>query len=319
VIVGAWAIGGWWWGETTDDDRAIAAIRRALDLGIRAIDTAPMYGCGHSEEVVGRALQGRRDGVLVATKCGLRWDVEEGTYYFQTEDPATRGPMRVYRNLKARSIEAECELSLRRLGADVIDLYQCHWPDASTPLEETMEAMLRLRQQGKIRAIGVSNFTPAMIRRCMDLGVAVASDQPEYSLLSRGIEADVLPFCRQNGIGVLAYSPLGQGLLSGRVTMERVFPPGDGRGREPWFASENRRRVLAALETIRPIADGHRATLAQIVIAWTIGEPGVTAAIVGARTEEQVEENAGGATVRLAPDERRRIREAFEAIGPPVR
>lgn len=314
VMLGAWAIGGWWWGGT-DDGAAVSAIHRAIDLGMTAIDTAPIYGCGHSEEVVGRALAGRRGKVLVATKCGLRWDCEEGQFYFQAEHPRTQAPMKVYRNLKVDSIEKECDRSLRRLGVEVIDLYQCHWPDATTPLEDTMEAMVRMRDQGKIRAIGVSNFTPAMMERCLAVA-PVVSDQPEYSLLSRGIEADVLPSCRGRGLGVLAYSPLAQGLLTGKVTMERTFPAGDGRAREPWFQPHNRQRVLEALEALRPIATDHGATVAQVAIAWVIGEPGVTAAIVGARTPAQVEENAGAAQVRLTPGERATIRAAFEAIGP---
>jgi aryl-alcohol dehydrogenase-like predicted oxidoreductase len=317
VIFGAWAIGGWYWGGS-DDVVAIASIRKALDAGVTCIDTAPIYGCGRSEEVVGRALAGRRGEAIIATKCGLRWDREEGEFFFDDTHPSTGKPMKVYRNLRAGSIMEECERSLRRLATDVIDLYQCHWPDATTDLDETMDAMLRLREQGKIRAIGVSNFTPAMMDRCRKVA-PVASDQPEYSLLKREIEADVLPYCRANGIATIVYSPLEQGLLTGAVTMERAFPEGDYRSDRAWFQRPNRRRVLDTLaRTVRPIAAAHGATLGQVAIAWTIGEPGVTAAIVGARTPEQAEENARGADVRLTEDERRRIRLAFEALGAPL-
>jgi aryl-alcohol dehydrogenase-like predicted oxidoreductase len=317
VIFGAWAIGGWAWGGS-DEKAAIAAVRRALDLGMTCIDTAPMYGCGRSEELIGRALEGRRGEAVIATKCGLRWDRAEGEFFFEDNDPRTGAPMKVYRNLKAASIAEECERSLQRLRTDVIDLYQCHWPDATTPLEETMEAMLRLRDEGKIRAIGVSNFTPEMMERCLRVAPVVC-DQPEYNLLKRGIEADVLPFCRARGIATIVYSPLEQGLLTGKVTMDRVFPETDYRAERPWFQPGNRRRVLDVLaRVVEPIARGHGATPAQIVIAWTIGEPGVTAAIVGARTPAQVEENARAAEVRLADGERRALRAAFEGLGAPA-
>lgn len=316
VVFGAWAIGGWYWGGS-DDVVAIASIRKALEVGMTCIDTAPMYGCGRSEEVVGRALAGRRGEAIIATKCGLRWDKEEGEFFFEDAHPATGKPMKVFRNLRAGSIVEECERSLKRLETDVIDIYQCHWPDSTTDLYETMDAMLRLERQGKIRAIGVSNFTPSMMQRCLETA-KLASDQPKYSLLDRVIEADVLPFCRANGIAAIVYSPLEQGLLTGGVTMERTFPEKDHRGGQPWFQPANRRRVLDALEKVRPIAAARRATLGQVAIAWTVGEPGVTAAIVGARTPEQVEENARAGEIELSAEERRTIREAFEALGKPV-
>jgi aryl-alcohol dehydrogenase-like predicted oxidoreductase len=321
VVFGAWAIGGWFWGGT-DDDGAVEAIRAGIDAGITAIDTAPMYGFGHSESVVGRAIKGRRDEVIVATKCGLRWDVEKGEFFFTTEDQSVTDPEEsnkvrpVYRLLERDSIIEECDLSLKRLGVDTIDLYQCHWPDSTTPLDETMEAMLRLREQGKIREIGVSNFTSEMMEKCLSIG-PIVSDQPKYSLLAREIEEDVLPFCREHDLATLVYSPLAQGLLTGKVTMERTFPEGDMRVNSPWYAPVNRKRVLDVLAKLSSMADDHGATLAQLVINWTVHEPGVTAAIVGGRNPAQVRENAGALDFTLSEDERRIIRAAFEDLGEP--
>lgn len=314
IIFGAWAIGGWYWGGS-DDQQAIRAIHAALDEGVNCIDTAPVYGFGHSEELVGRAIHDRRNHVIIATKCGLRWDVEQGESYFKTTYAGAT--YNVFRNLRKSSIILECERSLKRLNTDVIDLYQCHWPDKTTPLEETMEAMLTLREQGKIRAIGVSNFTPAMMEECLRYA-PIASDQPEYNLINRDIERDVVPFCIQHNIGLIVYKPIMQGLLTGKVTADRTFPADDFRGHNKWFKPENRARVLAALAQIQPIADAHNATLAQLVIAWTIRQPGITAAIVGARSPEQARENARAAHVALSDEEDRSIRLTFEALTNPT-
>jgi len=184
VVFGAWAVGGWFWGGT-DDNAAVEAIHAALDSGITCIDTAPMYGCGHSEEIVGKALKGRRDSALIATKCGLRWDTTVGERSFETSVEGV-GNVEVYKNLRPESIREECERSLKRLQTDCIELYQCHWPDSTTNLDDTMSALLALREEGKIREIGVSNFTSEMIQQCLDNG-PVASDQPRYSLLHREI------------------------------------------------------------------------------------------------------------------------------------
>ncbi|HUT32494.1 MAG TPA: aldo/keto reductase [Planctomycetota bacterium] len=316
VIFGAWAVGGWFWGGQDDAD-SIRAIHAALDSGIDCIDTAPIYGMGHSEEIVGKAIQGRRDKVILATKCGLRWDTPgEGSNPW-TYKGLDGTECTVVRNLHKAAVIAEVEQSLTRLGTDVIDLYQCHWPDASAPLAETMEALVTLKQQGKIRAIGVSNFTVEMMAECLKHG-PLASDQPKYSLLDRKIEADVLPFCRERGVGVIVYSPLDQGLLTGKVTMDRTFPEGDYRSDRPWFQPANRRRVLDALEKVKPIAEAHQATLGQVTIAWTVAQPGVTAAIVGARNPQQARENARAADIRLSATELQAIRTTFEALGKPA-
>ncbi len=316
IIFGAWAVGGWYWGPQ-DDAESIRTIHAAIDAGITCIDTAPMYGMGHSEEVVGRAVQGRRDQVLLATKCGLRWDTPgEGDEYFTCRMPdGSEHPVR--RNLHKRAILEEVEINLRRLNTDYIDLYQCHWPCKSAPIEETMDALVTLKEQGKIRAIGVSNFPPSLLSECLAHG-PLASDQPPYSLLRRNVEADVLPFCREHNIGVIVYSPLQQGLLTGKMTPDRELHDDDYRKRQKWFTPANRQRVLDALEAIRPIAEAHDATFAQTTLAWTIAQPGVTAAIVGARTPEQAVENAKAGDISLSDAELAQIRTVFEDLGGPV-
>jgi len=316
VVFGAWAVGGWYWGPQ-DDAESIRTLHAALDAGITCIDTAPMYGMGHSEEVVGKAIKGRRDQVVVATKCGLRWDTPgEGDEYFTCEMPdGSKHPVR--RNLHKRAILEEVESNLRRLDIDTIDLYQCHWPCKAAPVEETMEAMVILKAQGKIREIGVSNFSPELLAQCLEHAPLV-SDQPPYSLLRRDAEADVLPFCLAHDIGVIVYSPLQQGLLTGKMTPDRELHANDYRRRNKWFTPQNRQRVLDALAEIKPIADAHDATFAQTAIAWTVAQPGVTAAIVGARTPEQAVENARAGDIQLSADEIRQIRTVFDALGGPV-
>ncbi len=312
IMFGAWAIGGWMWGGT-DDDQAIRGIHAALDNGITTIDTAPIYGMGHSEEVVGRAIKGRRNEVVVATKCGMRWDRGEGEFYFETEVPKM-GRRKVYRNLRPESVREECEASLRRLGVEVIDIYQCHWPDSTTPVAATMEALLALQQEGKVRAIGVSNFSPEQMAECLRHG-RIDSDQPKYNALERGIEADVLPFCREHGLSVFAYSPIAQGLLTGKVTLDREFPEGDVRRGKALFSAANRQKVLDMLERLRPLADDHGVSFAQLFLAWTAAQPGLTAAIAGARDEKQGAENARAGDIGLSEDEARRVRDAVETLG----
>ena len=311
VGLGCWAIGGWWWGGT-DVNESIAAVQKALDVGINFFDTAPAYGWGLSEEIVGRALEGRRDRAVVATKCGLIWDRECGRFHFESEGH------RVFRCGRKELIMRDVETSLRRLRTDRIDLYQVHWPDPTTPFEETMDALVALLGQGKIRAIGVSNFTVAMHLECLKHG-PLHSSQPRYNMLDRKIEKDVLPFCRKRTIGVVAYSPIEQGILTGKVTLNRRLAPGDYRATRPWFQEKNLRRALAFLDRIRPIAEGHGKSLTQLAIAWVLAQPGVTSAIVGARRADQVEHNAGGADWRLTEDELKRIDAELAALGEPHR
>ena len=315
VSFGAWALGGWTWGGT-DDARSLAALDAALEAGISAVDTAPVYGFGHSEELLGRWLTGlgaRRREVVVMTKVGLRWDDERGEHFFDAED-ADGTPRRVFRNSRPDSVKLEVERSLVRLGVECLDLVQVHWPDSTTPIAETMGALAELFQAGLVRAVGASNYSPAMLAEARAaLGqVPLASDQLPYSLLNRGAERDVLPLCREHGLDTLVYSPLAQGLLTGKVSAAREFPAGDQRQGRPDFAAENRARVNATLErSVRPIAERHGATLAQVVLAWTADAPGVTTVLAGARTPEQARENAAAGDLVLTTEEWTAIDEAF--------
>lgn len=311
VVLGTWAIGGWLWGGQDDDD-ALAAIRAGLDAGMTTIDTAPIYGFGHSEEIVGKAIAGRRDEVQLLTKYGLRWDRTEGEFYFKTQDIEGHH-YEVYRNAKPDSIVEECERSLKRLGTDCIDLYQCHWRDHTTPVEETMEAVEKLLKAGKIRAAGVSNFTVEEIQSARS-GVPLASNQPPYSMVKRDIEREMVPYAQSNDLALIVYSPLQLGLLTGKLTMDREFPPSDLRSQSPYFKPENRRKVIDFLEKLAPIADGHHATVAQLVIHWTIHRPGVTAALVGSRNPDQARENAAAAGIELTDAERETIDGLVEGL-----
>ena len=311
VIFGAWAIGGWMWGGTDEAD-SIEAIRASLDHGVNTIDTAAIYGQGYSEELVARAIKGYpRDTVVIATKCG-RLPGDEGSDPWSTTDRHGR-PITIRSNSRRQSIFAECEGSLKRLGLETIDLYQIHWPDRTTPVEEALRAVESLRKQGKVRAIGVSNYDLEWMRGAKRAAPSLASLQPPYSLITRRIERDgTLAFSRENAIGVIVYSPLERGLLTGKVTPERQFPPDDHRSTHKYFTVENRKRVLAALEKVKPIADRHGASYAQLVINWTIHEPGITAALVGARNAEQAIHNAGAMRFTLTEQERQAIRGAFD-------
>jgi aryl-alcohol dehydrogenase-like predicted oxidoreductase len=307
VAFGAWAVGGWWWGGADDSD-SVAAIRRGLDLGMNFVDTAPIYGKGRSEEVVGKAIKGCRAEVILATKCGLVWwDDTKGAHFFTEEGSP------VHRYLGAGSIRHELEQSLRRLQTDYIDLYQTHWQDATTPIAETMGVLLELKQEGKIRAIGVSNATVAEMDEYRKAG-PIDADQERYSMLARKMEDGQLAYCDRENIAVLAYSPLAQGLLTGKVTADRELPEGDLRAGDPWFKVENRARILAFLEEIRPIAEERGATLAQLALAWTLGRPGLTHALAGARNPAQVEENEGAAAVDLSAEEIAQIDESLVGL-----
>lgn len=315
VIFGAWAVGGWMWGGANDGE-SIDAIRASIDGGVTTIDTAAIYGMGYSEEIVAKAIKGRRDKVQLATKCGMRWDTaaggDKGSDPWPQKDNAGRDVV-IRKNAHYDSILYECEQSLKRLQTDVIDLYQIHWPDTSAPVEESMRAMMKLKEQGKIRAIGVSNYDAEWLGNAEKV-TKLASLQPPYSLIQRKIEKDVLPDCREHRVGVIVYSPLERGLLTGKVPPDRQFPPGDHRATHKFFTPENRRRVLAALEQIKPICDRHEASYAQAVINWTIHEPGITAALVGARNAAQAEHNAEAMRFTLTDDERRQIRAAFDDV-----
>lgn len=300
IAFGAWAVGGWRWGGS-DEKTSIDAIRAGLDAGIDFIDTAPAYGFGRGEEIVGKAVAGRRDRVVIATKCALVWDEPKGVFFFATDDKGRRpdGPRRVHKYAGADRIRKDLEGSLKRLGTDYVDLYLTHWQDPTTPIEETMACLLDLKRQGKIRAIGACNATPSDLDRYRALG-PVDADQERYSLLDRKQEAQNLPWTRKHGAAVMAYSPLEHGLLTGKITAERTFGEGDLRNDLPSFKPENLEKVRGLLDRLRPVAERHGATLSQLVLAWTIAQPGVTHALAGARTPGQAVENARAGSIELS-------------------
>ena len=299
---GAWAAGGPWkvgWGPQ-DDDESIAAIRRSLELGMNWIDTAAIYGLGHSEEVVGRAIEGLpRDQVLVFTKCGRTAD-ETGT---------------PHSDLTPKRIREEMEASLRRLKTEYVDLYQIHWPDneTGTPLEESWSVLASLQDEGKTRFVGVSNFDIPLMQRCERIR-HVDSLQPPYSLLRRDVETEILPWCLRNGTGVVVYSPMQSGLLSGTFDIARIAPD-DWRNRSPYFQEPNLSRNLRIVEALRAIAEPQGKTVGQLAVAWTLMNPAVTSAIVGARRAQQVDQNAAAMGWRLTEGEMRAIEGILGAAG----
>jgi aryl-alcohol dehydrogenase-like predicted oxidoreductase len=289
--IGAWAMGGGGWKFAwgpQDDAASIAAIHAALDHGINWIDTAAVYGLGHSEEVVARALHGRSNRPYVFTKCERVWD-DQGE---------------ITGSLKAASIRRECENSLRRLRTGVIDLYQVHWPNPEEDIEEGWTTMAELQREGKVRWIGVSNFNAGQIKRCEQIA-PVTSLQPPYSIISPEIEESTLPHCQKQGIGVIVYSPMKSGLLSGAMTKERVanFPEDDFRKRALAFQEPNLTRNLALADLCKQIGARHGRTAGEVAIAWTLRHPAVTAAIVGMRSPKQVEGVVGALEFRLTDEE----------------
>jgi aryl-alcohol dehydrogenase-like predicted oxidoreductase len=301
ITFGAWAIGGWMWGGAERKD-AVDAIRASYDHGVTSIDTAPIYGQGLSEEIVGEALTGiPRDKVQIMTKYGMRWDVKKGEFGFHSQDNDGR-PLEVYKYAGKDSIVKECEDSLRRLRTDHIDLYQIHWPDSTTPVEETMEAVAQLLKQGKIRAAGVSNYNVALMDQA-EKTLSLASDQVPFSMVNRGIEQDLVPWCIRHKKAILAYSPLQRGLLTGKIRPGHTFGEGDTRAGSKFYKPENVVRINAFLDQLRPMAEARSATLAQVVIRWTLERPGITIALVGARDAAQAVQNARAIDVKLSPEE----------------
>jgi aryl-alcohol dehydrogenase-like predicted oxidoreductase len=292
---GAWAIGGGnWefaWGHQ-DDDESVYAIHRALDLGINWIDTAAIYGLGHSEEVVAKAVKSSAHKPLIFTKCSMRWHADRS----------------IYRSLTKKSLAEEIENSLRRLGVDAIDLYQIHWPNPDEEIEEGWETLAKFREQGKVRWIGVSNFSVEQMKRAMKIA-PITSLQPPYSMLRRAIEEEILPFCKVNGIGVINYSPMVSGLLTGKLTRERVvgFPEDDWRRRAVEFNEPNLSRNLRLVELLREIGDPHGVSPGVVAVAWTLHRPAITAAIVGGRSAAQVDGLAPALEFRLSDSDYARI------------
>jgi aryl-alcohol dehydrogenase-like predicted oxidoreductase len=289
--VGAWAMGGGGWAFAwgpQDDDESIAAIHEALDRGVNWIDTAAVYGLGHSEEVVARALEGRSNRPYVFTKCERRWDANR----------------EIYKSLKADSVREECEASLRRLKVDTIDLYQIHWPEPDEDIEEGWGALAKLKEQGKVRHIGLSNFNAKQMARVRPIA-PIASLQPPYSAISPEVEEEILPYCQQHDIGVIVYSPMKSGLLTGKMTKERVasLPDDDFRKRAPAFQEPNLSRNLELAQLMKRIGERHGRTAGEVAIAWTLRHPAVTAAIVGMRSAEQARGVLGALEFRLSAEE----------------
>ena len=250
---------------------------------------------------MGEAIKGIRYKVQVFTKYGLRWDLKKGSYYFDITDHKGKSTS-LYRYAGKDSIIYECEQSLKRLGTDYIDLYQIHWPDNTTPIEESMDAVNKLISEGKVRAAGVSNFSAEQVKAASRTA-KVYSDQVHYSMVTKDIEKELVPYCIKNNVSILAYSPLERGLLTGKITPGYKFMPGDNRSESPYFTGANFKQISAFLDSIRPLAGEKNITLAQLVINWTIRQPGITSVLVGARNSKQVDENAKAANINLTKEE----------------
>ncbi|HEY8934039.1 MAG TPA: aldo/keto reductase [Cyclobacteriaceae bacterium] len=312
IAFGAWAIGGWMWGGA-EEGEALRALQVSFDLGITTIDTAPVYGFGRSEELVGKAMKGiARDKYQILTKYGLNWQTEQGEFYFDTKDNNGK-PIKVYRYAAKQKVIQECEDSLKRLGTDYIDLLQIHWSDATTPISETMEAVASLIKQGKVRAAGVCNYNVSQVEEALKT-VNIVSNQVPYSLINRGIEKNVVPQALEKGMGILPYSPLQRGLLTGKIKRDHKFNDGDTRESNRFYTPENIDKANALLQKIKPIADAHSATLSQLVINWTVNQPGMACVLAGARNEQQVRDNAKALNFTLSQEELKQITAASDAV-----
>jgi aryl-alcohol dehydrogenase-like predicted oxidoreductase len=303
IGLGAWAMGGadweYGWGPQ-DDQNSVATIRHAIESGINWIDTAAVYGLGHSEAVVGQAVIGLHNPPYIFTKCSLVWDEDRS----------------VSASLKAESLRREVEESLRRLDVDVIDLYQIHWPNPAEDIEEGWRTLAKMQDEGKLRYIGVSNFSVKQMKRCHDIA-PITSLQPPYSIISRDIEKNILPYCEAQNIGVIVYSPLQSGLLSGKMTRERVrnMPESDWRSRDSEFTEPRLTRNLKIADVLKDIAAEHNTTAASIAVAWTLNHSAITGAIVGARRPDQVDGFIDAPDLQLTRDNLRQIEDAQQSVG----
>lgn len=316
MAFGAWAIGGWMWGGA-EESTSLRAIKAAYDCGITTIDTAPAYGFGRSEELVGKAMKDiDRSKYQILTKFGLNWQTRQGESFFDTTGNDGK-PLTMYKWASKEKVLKECEDSLRRLQTDYIDLYQIHWPDNTTPISETFEAVQRLIEQGKVRAAGVCNYSVEQVEEALRT-IPLASNQVPYSMINRGIESDVIPQALEKGLGIIPYSPMQRGLLTGKVKPGHKFSEGDTREGNRFYTDDSIIKANQLLDTIKPIAEKHNATLAQLVINWTIHRPGIACVLVGARDEKQVTANAEALSFILTDEEMNDITKAadgFSLIG----
>jgi aryl-alcohol dehydrogenase-like predicted oxidoreductase len=309
---GAWAVGGWMWGGA-EESESIRAIRSSFDLGITSIDTAPVYGFGRSEELVAKAMTGvPRDRYQILTKFGMNWETQEGEYFFDTTDNSGR-PLKMYKFSAPKKVRKECEESLRRLKTDYIDLYQVHWPDTTTPIEETFQEVKKLQQEGKIIAAGVSNYSVEQLDLARSV-MEIATNQVPYSMVNRDIEKDIIPHAIKNNVSILPYSPLQRGLLTGKIKRDHKFEEGDTRTGNRFYTPENIDRINAMLLTLKPIADSYKASLAQLVINWTVQRPAMGSVLVGARNEKQVKENVESLRFRISESDFKKITEAADQL-----
>lgn len=313
ITYGAFAIGGNMWGGNEERD-SIASVVASLENGVTTLDTAPFYGFGLSEEIVGKAIKGRdRSKIELLTKFGMIWDGSnngKGDYFFDTEKNGVKTP--VYKYSSKASVILEAENSLKRLGTDYIDLLQIHWPDSTTPIEETMEAFEILLQQGKIRAAGVCNYSVEQLKTA-NKSVTIASNQVAYSMLKREIEADLVPFSIQKNSGIIAYSPMERGLLTGKYFTEGNLKSNDHRN--GYFSQYDMAKVKAVVDALIPIAESKKVSLPQLVLRWTTLQPGITVVLAGARNAVQAEENAAALQVSLSTDELHFINQVLTKSG----
>ena len=312
VALGTWQFGGWMWGGG-DEDECTRAVDAALDAGVNFIDTAPIYSLGHSEQLVGRALKGKRDRAVISTKCGMVANPEKGEPKFSvsslTADPLGLVDIHIY--LGPESIRKELEMSLKRLGTDYIDLYFTHWQESTTAIADTMAELEKQRDAGKIRAIGASNATASQLAE-YDAAGTLDADQEPFSMVQRDIEGDNLPYVREHGKALLAYSPMQRGLLTGKLTPDRELPEGDHRRGDPLYGKESRQRVQSMLKTFEPIAEAHGVSIPALVIAWTVAQPGVTHALCGSRRPEHILDTAKAGEITLSDDDLSTMNEAID-------